>query len=40
MFLSCEELKEINIPNYDFKNVEDILEILFNCKKLEKINAN
>ena len=40
MFYNCENLKEINLNNFDTKQVRSMARMFANCKLLEKVELN
>ena len=37
MFENCSSLTELNISNFDFKNVNNLEDMFEGCSKLEKL---
>ena len=39
MFQGCQSLVELNIPNFDFKNLPNIQLMFFGCSSLQSLYA-
>ena len=40
MFYNCSGLKNLNLNNFDTKNVTDMTKMFYNCSGLENLNLN